>query len=65
MPKMKTHKGTAKRVRAAKSGKLFRGNAATHHKLAAQTARGKRAKAADSQISGKIAKDIKRALGVE
>ena len=45
MPKLKTHKGTAKRVRITKSGKLLRGNAATHHKLAAQTKRGKRASA--------------------
>jgi large subunit ribosomal protein L35 len=64
MPKMKTHKGTAKRVRATKSGKLLRQNAATHHKLAAQTARGKRAKAADSSVKGKIAKNIRQALGI-
>lgn len=63
MPKMKTHKGTAKRVRMTKSGKLLRENAATHHKLSSQTARGKRAKAADSSVSGKIAKDIRKALG--
>ena len=63
MPKLKTHKGTAKRVRITKSGKLLRGNAATHHKLAAQTKRGKRAKRIDSQITGKIARNLKRALG--
>ncbi|MDR0957479.1 MAG: 50S ribosomal protein L35 [Candidatus Nomurabacteria bacterium] len=63
MPKMKTHKGTAKRVRTTKSGKLLRENAATHHKLAAQTSRGKRSKTADSSIRGKIAKDIRLALG--
>jgi large subunit ribosomal protein L35 len=64
MPKMKTHKGTAKRVRVTKSGKLLRQNAATHHKLSTQTARGKRAKAANSGVKGKIAKDIKQALGI-
>jgi len=64
MPKLKTHKGTAKRVRATKSGKLLRGNAATHHKLAAQTSRGKRAKSADSEVSGKIAKNVRQALGM-
>ena len=63
MPKLKTHKGTAKRVRITKSGKLLRGNAATHHKLATQTKRGKRAKRIDSQITGKIARNLKRALG--
>ena len=64
MPKLKTHKGTAKRVRITKSGKLLRENAATHHKLMTQTSRGKRAKTADSQIHGKIAKDIREALGM-
>ena len=64
MPKLKTHKGTAKRVRATKSGKLLRQNAATHHFLAAQTSRGKRAKKADSAVSGKIAKNIRKALGM-
>ncbi|MCL1876691.1 50S ribosomal protein L35 [Candidatus Saccharibacteria bacterium] len=64
MPKLKTHKGTAKRVRTTKSGKLLRQNAATHHKLSTQTANGKRAKAEDTQIKGKIAKDIRDALGI-
>jgi len=64
MPKMKTHKGTAKRIRTTKSGKVMRENAATHHKLSGQTARGKRAKAADSVVSGKIAKNMKKALGL-
>jgi large subunit ribosomal protein L35 len=63
MPKLKTHKGTAKRVRTTKSGKLLRQNAATHHKLSGQTARGKRAKTVDSSVKGKIAKDIRRVLG--
>ncbi|MDR1969776.1 MAG: 50S ribosomal protein L35 [Candidatus Nomurabacteria bacterium] len=63
MPKLKTHKGTSKRVRATKSGKLLRQNAATHHKLSSQTARGKRAKTADSEVKGKIAKNVRQALG--
>ena len=50
MPKLKTHKGTSKRVRVTKGGKLLRRNAATHHKLAHQTARSKRAKTVDSKI---------------
>ncbi len=63
MPKLKTHKGTAKRVRITKSGKLLRENAATHHKLSTQTSRGKRAKRADTQVTGKIARNLRRALG--
>ena len=64
MPKLKTHKGTAKRVRATKSGKLLRQSAATHHFLAGQTARGKRAKTAGARVTGKIAKDVREALGI-
>jgi len=64
MPKMKTHKGTAKRVRVSAGGKLLRQNAATHHKLAAQTSRGLRAKKADSQVTGKAAKNVREALGM-
>ena len=64
MPKLKTHKGTAKRVRATKSGKLLRQNAATHHFLSGQTERGKRAKVADSPVRGKIAKNVRESLGI-
>lgn len=64
MPKLKTHKGTSKRVRVTKSGKLLRRNAATHHKLSGQTARSKRAKATDSQINGSVKQIIRRALGI-
>ena len=30
MPKMKTHKGTSKRIRMTKAGKILRASAATH-----------------------------------
>ena len=55
MPKLKTHKGTSKRIRLTKSGKLLRRNAATHHK---------RAKKADTKINGSAKQTIRRALGV-
>ena len=60
MPKLKTHKGTSKRIRLTKSGKLLR----RHHKLAHQTARSKRAKKADTKINGSAKQTIRRALGV-
>lgn len=63
MPKLKTHKGTAKRIKRTPTGKILRGNAAMNHFKMKQTRRGKRAKAEDSQVTGKIAKDVKRALG--
>ncbi|MDR2524409.1 MAG: 50S ribosomal protein L35 [Candidatus Nomurabacteria bacterium] len=63
MPKLKTHKGTAKRVKRTSTGKILRGSAGTHHFQMQQTKRGKRAKKTDSAISGGIAKNIKRAIG--
>ena len=64
MPKLKTHKGTAKRVKVTKKGKILRENAGTNHFLMKQTRRGKRAKSVESEVTGKIGKSIKRALGV-
>ena len=63
MPKLKTHKATAKRVRVTKTGKLLRGNGGTHHKLTTQTIRNKRSKRVDSPVTGRIARNLKRALG--
>jgi large subunit ribosomal protein L35 len=63
MPKLKTHKGTAKRAKITKTGKVLRGNAASHHFMTHRTKRNNRAKEAPSVISGSIAKKIKKALG--
>lgn len=64
MPKMKTHKGTSKRIRMTKAGKILRASAATHHKLSHQTERNKRAKAAPVAVKGEQAKVIRRTLGI-
>ena len=64
MPKLKTHKGTAKRVQVTKTGKMLRRSAATHHKLAHQTNRSKRAKASDKLITGSVKRTIRRAMGL-
>jgi large subunit ribosomal protein L35 len=64
MPKLKTHKGTAKRIKRSPSGKMLRQNAAMNHFKMKQTRRGKRAKAADSNVKGKIAKSVRQALGM-
>lgn len=42
MPKMKTHRGAAKRVRKTASGKLKRAHAYTGHKFASKTQKQKR-----------------------
>lgn len=64
MPKLKTHKGTAKRVKKTGSGKLVRERAFGHRVLAKKSGRRKRVIATGAEITGSIAKNVKRALGV-
>ena len=64
MPKMKTHKGTAKRVKRTATGKLLRRRAFGGHFLAGKSESRKRTIAKSAGITGKIAKNVKRALGV-
>ncbi len=64
MPKMKTHKGTAKRVKRTSTGKITRRRAFGGHLLAKKSNRRKRVIGSPAVVSGKIAKNIKRALGV-
>ena len=63
MPKLKTHKGTAKRIKQTKTGKVMRANAASHHMMTHHTKRNNRSKRAPSEITGKIKNNIKRAVG--
>lgn len=64
MPKLKTHKGTAKRVKQTSTGKLVRRRAFAGHFLAAKSNRRKRVIGTSAEIIGKTAKNVKRALGV-
>ncbi len=64
MPKMKTHKGTAKRVKQTKTGKLVRRRAFGTHLLAKKSKSRKRAINNIAVVTGAMAKNIKRALGV-
>lgn len=63
MPKMKTHKGTAKRVKITSTGKITRERAFGAHLLAKKSKSRKRAINTTATVSGKIARNIKRALG--
>jgi large subunit ribosomal protein L35 len=63
MPKIKTHKGTAKRVKRTPSGKLLRRRAFGNHLLAKKSAGRKRVIGSKATISGSISKNLKRALG--
>ncbi|MCL2819153.1 MAG: 50S ribosomal protein L35 [Actinomycetia bacterium] len=63
MPKMKTHKGAAKRVRVTKNGKLMRGKAYTSHILTKKSPKRKRNFRKEGPISAADTKMIKRKLG--
>ncbi len=64
MPKLKTHKGTAKRVKLTSTGKLTRRRAFGTHLLAKKSKSRKRAINTSATITGSVAKNVKRALGV-
>ena len=63
MPKLKTHKGTAKRIKITGSGKLMRERAFGNHILAKKSKSRKRVIKSAASVSGKNSKNIKRALG--
>ncbi|MDR3298037.1 MAG: 50S ribosomal protein L35 [Candidatus Nomurabacteria bacterium] len=64
MPKMKTHKGTAKRIKITGTGKLVRERAFGNHILAKKSKSRKRNIKTAAIVKGKIAKNVKKALGV-
>ena len=63
MPKLKTHKGTAKRVKVTGSGKLIRERAFGNHILAKKSKSRKRNIKTSACVQGKSAKNLKTALG--
>ena len=63
MPKLKTHKGTAKRVRITRTGKVMRERAFGNHILAKKSKARKRNMKTSATVKGKIAKNVKTALG--
>lgn len=64
MPKLKTHKGTAKRVKISGTGKLIRERAFGNHILAKKSKARKRNMKTAGSVNGKITKNVKTALGV-
>jgi large subunit ribosomal protein L35 len=64
MPKLKTHKGTAKRIKLTSTGKLTRRRAFGAHLLSKKSKSRKRAIGTSATITGSMAKNVKRALGV-
>jgi large subunit ribosomal protein L35 len=64
MPKMKTDKGAAKRVKITGSGKLRRRKAFLNHILEKKTAKRKRQLGKETDFAPGDAKQVKRLLGM-
>ncbi len=64
MPKMKTHKGTAKRIKKSGTGKLVRRQRNRAHILEKKSSTRKRRLAHDSEIAPADEPRIKRLLGL-
>jgi large subunit ribosomal protein L35 len=64
MPKMKTHRGAAKRFKITSRGKIRRRKAFANHILSKKSSRRKRRLTSpDAQVSGVDARRIRRLLG--
>ncbi len=63
MPKMKTHKATAKRVKVTATGKLVHKLAGGSHILAKKSSRRKRRYAILAKVSGADVKRIRQLIG--
>ncbi len=63
MPKLKTHKGLAKRVRVSPNGKIKRRKAFAGHLMSGKTGNRKRALKRTSLVSKGFTRPILRALG--
>ena len=64
MPKMKTHKGTAKRFRLTGTGKIVRGKAFKSHILEKKSPKRKRGFRQEGVISPADVNVIKKGLGI-
>ena len=63
MPKMKTHRGTAKRFRVTGSGKIMRGKAYKSHIMAKKSQKRKRNFRKETEVATADQKKIARNLG--
>ncbi len=63
MPKLKTRKGMADRIRVTRNGKLIRRHAWKSHLLEHKSAKRKRAFAAKQPVDRSDFKQVRRALG--
>jgi large subunit ribosomal protein L35 len=64
MPKMKTHRGAAKRFKRTGTGKLMRRKGYLNHILEKKSPRRKRRLSGTTEVTGKDAKHVRRQLGI-
>jgi len=64
MPKMKTHKGTAKRFRLTGTGKIVRGKAFKSHILEKKSPKRKRGFRQETEVAKADTSVIKKGLGI-
>lgn len=64
MPKMKTHRGAAKRFKVTGSGKLVRKQAFTSHILEKKSPKRKRQLSKNAEVSSANEKQVKKMLGI-
>jgi large subunit ribosomal protein L35 len=64
MPKMKTRKGMADRVRVTRTGKLIRAHALKSHLLQKKSSKRKRAYASAVAVHAADAREVRRSLGI-
>jgi len=63
MPKMKTHKGTKRRMKLTGTGKVMRRKAGSGHLLSVKSAKRKRGYRKDAYVSPAIARKAKIIMG--
>jgi len=63
MPKMKSHRGAAKRFRVTGAGKVMRRKATGNHMLIKKTGSRKRRVSGMAEVEGRAATTVKRLLG--
>ena len=63
MPKMKTHKGIRKRVKITAKGKVKRSMSFAGHQMSGKSGKRRRRLRQGALLTGRIAKNIKTALG--
>ncbi|HVS01977.1 MAG TPA: 50S ribosomal protein L35 [Thermoanaerobaculia bacterium] len=63
MPKLKSHRGAAKRFKKTATGKVLRGHSMRSHILTKKSTKRKRRLRATTTVKGKFAHTIHRLLG--